>query len=269
MSGRGRLLWEYRPPRAHPIVYAALMLTLAVFVLGSLENLLRSRRPELYGYYALPPLLLLAGLLLFAPGPVRIHDEGIAPSRPLFVRRWRPFLRWDDAVAVYPAAYDVTGGFVSPFASSDGKVTQTGLAVEDRDGRTEVVRFTPTRYEMGRRRSRGFDEAYRVVRGVFASRGRPLVAEARSYTAGEQEAMLQEARAPFLPFWAIVVLFASAAPIVLLLVKGLGLEPWAAIALGAIPALSTSTLSYRRSRRRNRILGELAKSAEAERGRAA
>jgi len=115
----GRVLWEYRPPRAHPIVYAGLLLTAAVFLIGSLENLLRERRPELYAVYALPPLVLLLGMVAFAPNPLRIRDDGIELSRPLVLRWRRGFLPWSDVVAAYPSSYDVTGAFVSPFASSD------------------------------------------------------------------------------------------------------------------------------------------------------
>ncbi len=263
---RGRLLWEYAPPRAHPIVYAGLILTSAVFFLGSLENLLRDRRPELYAAYALPPLILLGAFVAFLPSPIRIHEGGIAPSRPLLLRWRRPFLPWDEVAACYPASYDVTGAFVSPFASSDGKVTQTGLGVETRDGRTETVRFTPTRFSLGVQRSRGYKEAVEVVRALFVERGRPMVPDSPRYTEEEKERMLREARKPFLPFFAIVFLFASAAPVVWALTRLAEWRPWPAVAVGLVAPVAVSLRSYAKSRDRNHILDALSKSAEAERG---
>src|SRR5688500_6526065 len=164
---RGALLLEYRPPRAHPIVYAGILCFGAVLATGSLANLLREGRPELYLYYALPLAATMLFLALMWPSTTRIHEHGIAPSRPLLLRWRRPFVRWDGLAAVYPSSYDVTGAFVSPFASSDGKVTQTGLGLEWPDGRRETVRFTPTRFAQTSRRSRGYREAYVVVSDLF------------------------------------------------------------------------------------------------------
>lgn len=268
MEDRGALLFEYDPPRAHPILYAGLLVFGFVLATGSLENWLRDDRPLLYAVYAAPLVataLLLAALL---PSPVRIFEGGVAPSRPLVLRWWRPFLAWRDVAAVYPASYDVTGAFVSPFASSDGKVTQTGIGLELRDGATETVRFTPTRFSLTSRRSRGFREAWPVVEGVFARLGRPLVPDAPRYTPQQKEAMLAAARKPFLPFFAIVFLFASAAPVTFVLVK-VGVPTGAALALGLAAPVGTSLRSWVASRRRNRILDALSKAAESEREQAA
>ncbi|MCA1811098.1 MAG: hypothetical protein LC623_03690 [Halobacteriales archaeon] len=264
MQDRGELLWEYRPPRAHPILYAGLLVFAVVFATGSLENLARDNQGFLYAVYALPFLLTLLLAVALEPGTVRIHRGGIAPSRPLVARWRRPFLRWDDLAAVYPASYDVTGAFVSPFASSDGKVTQTGLALEDRRGRTETVRFTPTKFAHNTPRSRGYKEAIEVVRALYAERGRSLVPSARTFTPEEREAMLAQARRPFLPFIAIVLLFAAAAPAVLLL-HWLGLPDAAAIPLALLLPLGTSLRSALQSRRRNALLNALSKAAESER----
>lgn len=261
---RGALLLEYRPPRAHPIVYAGLLVFAVVFLTGSLENLLRGSRPGLYALYALPflgTLLLYAALL---PSPTRIHERGIAPSRPLPLRWWRPFVRWDDLAAVYPASYDVTGAFVSPFASSDGKVTQTGLALEWPSGRTETVRFTPTRFALTSRRSRGYREAFAVVSDLFARQGRRLVPSGPTYTEAEKQAMLARARAPFLPFFAIVFLFASAAPIAWVLLR-LGVPEEVALPLCLVPPVATSLRSWAKSRERNRLLDALSRAAQLER----
>lgn len=263
-GGRGALLLEYRPPRAHPIVYAGILCFAFVFATGSLENLLRDNRPFLYAVYAAPLVAPVLFLLLMWPSVTRLFERGIAPSRPLLLRWRRPFVRWDELAAVYPSSYDVTGAFVSPFASSDGKVTQTGLGLEWPDGRRETVKFTPTRFALTSRRSRGYREAYAVVLDLFARQGRPLVPSAPLYSEAEKAAMLAKARAPFLPFFAIVLLFASAAPVAWVLLK-LGLPVPAALLLALIAPLATSLRSWMKSRQRNRLLDLLSKSAQFER----
>ena len=264
---RGDLLLEYSPPRAHPIVYAGLLCFGTVLVTGSLENLLRDNRPEVYLLYSLPLLVTLLVLIALWPTTTRIHEQGIAPSRPVALSWRHPFVRWDELAAVYPSSYDVTGAFVSPFASSDGKVTQTGLGLEWPDGRTETVKFTPTRFAQTSRRSRGYREAYSVVVDLFERRGRPLVPAAPVYSPDERAAMLAKAREPFLPFFAIVFLFASAAPVAWVLLK-LGVPVAVALPLALIAPLATSLRSWTKSRQRNRILDQLSKSAQFERQRA-
>lgn len=263
-AGHGDLLLEYDPPRAHPIVYAGMLVFAFVFVTGSLENLLRDDRTELYLLYALPFLATLFLYLALFPTPIRIHETGIAPSRPLVLRWYRPFVRWEQLSAVYPASYDVTGAFVSPFASSDGKVTQTGLGLEWPDGHTETVQFTPTRFALTSRRSRGYREAYAVVSDLFARQGRPLVPSGPTYSDGEKQAMLARARAPFLPFFAIVFLFASAAPVAWALLR-LGVPVGVALPLCLIAPLATSLRSWTKSRERNRLLNALSRAAQLER----
>ena len=263
-DARGALLLEYRPPRAHPIVYAGILCFAFVLATGSLENLLRDDRAFLYGVYAAPLLGTLLLLLLLWPSDTRLYEQGIAPSRPLLLRWMRPFVRWDELAAVYPSSYDVTGAFVSPFASSDGKVTQTGLGLEWPGGRRETVKFTPTRFALTSRRSRGYREAYSVVLDLFARRGRPLVPAAPVYSEAETEAMLARAREPFLPFFAIVLLFASAAPVAWILLE-LGLPVPAALLLALVAPLATSLRSWTKSRQRNRILDLLSKSAQFKR----
>ena len=264
MEGRGELQWEYAPPRAHPILYAGLIVFAVVLLTGSFENALRDNKPELYAVYALPLLATLLVLVALVPSSVRLYSHGAAPARPLLLRWWRPFLPWSAVKACYPASYDVTGAFVSPFASSDGKVTQTGIALEMDDGHTEVLRFTPTRFSLTSRKSMGFKAAWQVVEDAFARLGKPFVPDAPRYTQQEKEAMVAEARKPFLPFFAIVFLFASAAPITLLLAK-LGVPTGAALAAGLLAPIATSLRSWTASRRRNRILNALSKAAEAER----
>lgn len=263
-GGRGALLWEYSPPRAHPILYAGLIVFAFVFVTGGLENLARDNRPMLYAIYAAPFFATVFVMGLLWPTSTRIHEDGIAPARPLVLRWLRPFVRWDELAAVYPHSYDVTGAFVSPFASSDGKVTQTGLGLEWPDGRSETVRFTPTRFSLTSRRSRGFREAYQIVADAFARRGKSMVPSAPRYSDDDKDAMLQRARAPFLPFFAIVFLFASAAPVVWVLMR-LNVPTGAALVVALIAPLATSLRSWIKSRERNGILNALAKAAEFER----
>lgn len=266
MVDRGDLLFEYDPPRAHPILYAGLLVFSFVLLTGSAENALRDNRPELYAVYSLP--LLVTGLVLVCllPSSIRIHRNGIAPSRPLALRWWRPFHAWTDVAAIYPASYDVTGAFVSPFASSDGKVTQTGIGLDLAAGGHETLQFTPTRFSLTSRRSRGFREAWPVVEGIFRDLGRPLVPAAERYTPQQRDDWLREARKPFLPFFAIVFLFASAAPIAWILLR-LGLPTGLALGLALLAPLGTSLRSWSASRKRNRILNALSKSAEFERER--
>lgn len=265
---RGALLWEYKPPRAHPILYAGLILCLAVLLLGSAENALRDNRLDLYLVYAAPPAAIALLMALLWPSPVRLYDNGVAPSRPLALRWHRPFIPWHAVAAVYPVHYDVTGAFVSPFASSDGKVTLVGLGLEEASGRIETLRFTPTRFAQTTRRPRGFREAWPVVQALFAQEGRPLVPSAPSFSAEERATLEAQARAPFLPFFAIVALFACAAPVLWLLMRW-GVPPAVALPLCLVLPLATSLRSWWASRRRNRILNTLSKAAEHERTRGA
>jgi hypothetical protein len=172
----------------------------------------------------------------------------------------RPFLRWDDVRAAYPVSYDVTGAFVSPFASSDGKVTQMGLGLEMADGRLETVKFTPTRFAQTSQKSRGYREAMLVVRDLLARRGQAMVPSAESFSDAERSALVAQARRPFLPFWAIVALFACAAPVLVVLLRA-GLDVPVALPLSLLAPLGTSLHSYRSSRRRLAILNRLSRSA--------
>lgn len=261
---KGRLLYEYRGPRAHPIVYAGLILFGFVMVTGSIENVLRESDPTVFFAYAAPFVATVLVYALGAPSPVRIHADGIAPARPMLLRWYRPFVRWGELAAVYPTYYDVTGAFVSPFASSDGKVTQLGLGLEWPDGRMETVRFTPSKFVPWRPRSEGYKGALDAVRHAFKEQGRPLVREAETFTPRERRAMEDAARAPFLPFFAIVFLFASAAPVLWVLAVPVGLPVAVALPLSLVAPLWVSLRSWTRSRHRNRILNRLSKAAEYE-----
>ncbi len=262
---RGALLFEYKPPRAHPIVYAGMMLFAFVLVTGSIENLLRENRPLIYAVYALPLVVTGWLFMLLYPSDVRIHAEGVAPSRPLIARWYKPFIRFDDVDAIFPSYYDVTGAFVSPFASSDGKVTQMGLALETTSGRVETIRFTPSRFTMWQPESRGYLEALEVVKHAWGDR--PLVAKADTFSREQGEAMIAEAQKPFMPFFAIVLLFASAAPILWVLTR-LGLDVAIALPLAVLAPVGVSLKSFTESRKRHLILNRLSKAAEHRRGTA-
>ena len=263
---QGTLLYEYSPPRAHPILYAGIMVFGLVFVTGSLENLVRGAEADIFLWYAAPLAATLGLFWALAPSTTRIYEGGIAPARPRILRwlRVRPtFVPWSDLAAVYPSFYDVTGAFVSPFASSDGKVTQMGLGLEWPDGRRETVRFTPTRFTMWRSRSKGYEGALAAVRVAFGDR--PLVPAATRFSDAEAKRMLAEASKPFLPFFAIIFLFASAAPVLFLLVNLTSLPVWAALLLSLVAPVAVSARSWQRSRQRHAVLDRLSKAAEFQR----
>lgn len=263
-----RLLFEYRPPAVHPIVYAGALVFGAVFVIGAVEVWVRDAPPAVLAWYALPLMATLWWIVAFARGPTRIYSHGIAPARPRVARLLAPrrgFVAWHALAAVYPSFYDVTGAFVSPFASSDGKVTQMGLALEWPDGRKKTVPFTPTRFAMWQPESAGYRGAMSAVRNAYGER--PLVHEARIFTSEEAQRMVTDAGRPFLPFWAIVALFASAAPMLWLLTRVAGLPVAAALPLALVAPVAVSLRSWIQSRRRNDLLDRLSKAAEYERGR--
>lgn len=265
MTDRGELLFEYRPPRAHPILYAGFLVFGLVWLMGTAEALLRDAPRWLIAAYAGPLVVVLVAYVLTARRTVRIHMHGIDPGRSLMTR-WRgSFVPWDDVAAVYPTHYDVTGALVSPFASSDGKVMQYGIGLEHPDGRVETVQFPPARFIAYRPRSQGFKGAIEAVRFAFERRGRAMVPEARSYTKEQADAMLAEAHAPFLPFFTIVLLFSAAAPLLWLLHGPLSIPIPIALPLSLSPPIYVSTRSFVRSKRRNAILNRLSKSAEHQR----
>src|SRR5437867_739423 len=139
-----RLIFEYRPIPMSPMSLALLiLLALVTFVLGPLAS-----PPELWplgGVCFLPLLLLLGFVGLNHPSPTRIFDEGIEVSLPLWRRALggRSFYPWDDVVNVYPASYEVSGAFLSPFASSAGTLVHTGVAIETRGAQPGTDASTP------------------------------------------------------------------------------------------------------------------------------
>ncbi len=260
---RGRILMTYRPPRAHPILYAGLMLTSVVFVMGSIENLLRGPDPALFGWYALPVAAILVVTAALWPSDTRIYEHGIEPSRALALGGGR-FIPWSRLAAVYPTYYDVTGAFVSPFASSDGKVTQMGLGLEHRNGRITTVAFTPSRFERWNPESKGYLAAIDVVRERFADMGRPLVPQAERMTDSQRQALIEEAGKPFLPFFTILLLIALAAPIIAVLSGWLGLPVWLSLPIGLASPIGIGLKSWTESRKRNAILNRVSRAVEYE-----
>ncbi|MEK6986259.1 MAG: hypothetical protein AABX89_07745 [Candidatus Thermoplasmatota archaeon] len=262
-DARGAVLFEYKPPRAHPILYAGLLVFGFVFLTGSLENVLRDNVASLYWIYAAPLAAVALLMVVLRPGTIRIREDGVEPGRIALLAWRRPFIPWEAVAAAYPVSYDVTGAFVSPFASSDGKVTLYGLGLELADGTLETIKFTPTRFASATPRSRGYRESIQVVRDLLAKRGQVAVPSAEPFTEAEKAALETDARKPFLPFWAIVALFACAAPVLFILLRA-GLDIRVALPISLIAPLGTSLHSYRQSRRRIRILNRLSRTAAYE-----
>src|SRR2546422_4635855 len=178
----GHLVFEYRPIPVTPMSVALLILLgLVTFVLGPIAS-----PPELWpigGLCFLPFGILVAFVLLTRPSPTRIFAEGIEVSLPLWRRligSGRTFA-WDELANVYPASYEVSGAFLSPFASSAGTLVHTGIGLETVSGRRLVVRFTPGAIRAFRGETEGYSKAMQAVREVLRARGRPLVTNVRRY----------------------------------------------------------------------------------------
>ena len=243
----------------------SLLFALVTFVLGPLAS-----PPELWplGGICFLPLLLLLGLIgLNHPSPTRIFDEGIEVSLPLWWRTLggRSFYPWDDVVNVYPASYEVSGAFLSPFASSAGTLVHTGVAIETRAGERRIVRFTPGAIRGFRGETEGYVKCIAAVRDVFRSRGRPLVTSVKRYGDDEVRAMAERAREPLVGMAAIVLAFL--APPIFVAGAFLALSPGPlafalAIAGAAAPPSISIGITWRRSRRRSDLLSELSKFQE-------
>ena len=261
-----RLIFEYRPIPMSPMSLALLiLLALVTFVLGPLAS-----PPELWplgGVCFLPLLLLLGFVGLNHPSPTRIFDEGIEVSLPLWRRALggRSFYPWDDVVNVYPASYEVSGAFLSPFASSAGTLVHTGVAIETRAGERRIVRFTPGAIRGFRGETEGYVKCIAAVRDVFRSRGRPLVTSVKRYGDDEVRAMAERAQEPLVGMAAIVLAFL--APPIFVAGAFLALSPGPlafalAIAGAAAPPSISIGITWRRSRRRSDLLSELSKFQE-------
>lgn len=265
-GGRGPLAFEYRPIPVSPMSVAVLiLLALATFVLGPLAS-----PPELWplgGLCFLPIAIVIVYVLLTRPSPTRIYPEGIEVSLP----RWRRLLGsrryypWTEILNVYPASYEISGAFLSPFASSAGTLVHTGIGMDTVAGDRIVVRFTPGAIRAFRGETEGYVRAMDAVREVLRSRGRPLVTSVKRYTDAEVRAMADEARQPLLGMATIVLAFLLPPAIVaaaLLLLGGGSFGGAVAVIGAALPPVVSIVLTYLRSRRRNVLLSELSKFQE-------
>src|SRR2546426_3364082 len=271
-TARGALIFEYRPIPVSPMSVALLILfALVTFVLGPLAS-----PPELWplgGLCFVPFLLLSAVVLLSRPSPTRIHEGGIEVSLPSWRRlvggkRYHP---WEEVANVFPASYEVSGAFLSPFASSAGTLVHTGIGLETVAGDRVVVRFTPGVIRAFRGETEGYVRAMDAVREVLRARGRPLVTKVQRYTDAEVKRMAERAREPLLGMSAIVLAFLIPPALVagVLLLLGTGPLAFGLAVNGALlPPTMSIVVTLRRSRRRSRLLSELSKFQESLRPRA-
>src|SRR5712664_1618647 len=165
---RGPPVFEYRPIPVSPMSVAVLILLAVVtFVLGPLAS-----PPELWplgGLCLLPIALVMLYVLLNRPSPTRIYGEGIEVSLPAWRRILgsKRFFPWDEVANVYPASYEVSGAFLSPFASSAGTLVHVGIGLETVAGDRIVVRFTPGAIRAFRGETEGYVQAMDAVREVL------------------------------------------------------------------------------------------------------
>lgn len=267
--GPGELLYEYRPLPVHPMGLA-LLVTFGILALVGLPVALGGGDLALLSWLWFAPFLAtLLAVVLCRPGPLRIHRGGIQPSRPWVARalRGEEFLPFSAIRNIYPKPYYVAGAIMSPFAASVGTVEHVGLGLETTDGRTLVLKFTPSLPGFVRGESEGYRLALAHLQEALRSNGRPMVTEVRRYTPGELEAMKLRALRPLMPFPAIVAGFFSplaAISLGYLIAVNLGLSLsgpalLAIVVLGVVPMMAMILLSWWRSRLRHRLLDEISK----------
>jgi len=274
----GALLYAYKPIPANPMSVALLILLLVVtFVLGPIAAAPEGLWP-LNGICFLPLGILLVAIVLFRPNPTYVYENGIEISLPL----WRRLLgaqkdfRWEQIRDIYPASYEVSGSFMSPFASSAGTLVHAGLGLETTEGKRLLVRFTPGAIRAFRAESPGFLDALEVIRDRFARHGETMIHTAKSFTDAQVLEMQSQARQPlvsiagvflafFLPPTIVGVVFLVATAINVPLSAPLAL---AAVLLALLPPAFSMVSTLRRSERRNEILSELSKFQESLRERA-
>ncbi len=265
--GPRTLVFEYLPIPVSPMGVALLVLAgIVTFLLGPLAAYPEGLWP-LGGLCFLPVVLLLGWVLVNRPSPTRVYAEGIEVSLPLWRRAAgaRRFYPWDEVLNVFPASYEISGAFLSPFASSAGTLVHTGIAIETAAGERLTVKFTPGAIRAFRGETEGYRRAMEAVREVFTACGRPLVSRVRSYTDGEVKAMQAEAREPLLGMATIVLAFLTPPALVaaVLLVMPLGPLAWGLAAVVALaPPVTSIVVTYRRGRRRSLLLSELSKFQE-------
>jgi hypothetical protein len=266
VAARGQLVFEYRPIPVSPMSVAVLiLLALVTFVLGPLAS-----PPELWplgGLCFLPIAVVIVYVLLNRPSPTRIYSEGIEVSLSLWRRLlgFSRFYPWGDVVNVYPASYEISGAFLSPFASSAGTLVHTGIRLETEAGDRVLVRFTPGAIRAFRGETEGYVRAMDAVREVFLARGRSLVTKVRRYSDEEVRAMAERSREPLLGMATIVLAFLIPPALVAGVLLVLGTGPLAlglAVVAASLPPGISIALTSRRSQRRSAILSELSKFQE-------
>jgi hypothetical protein len=273
----GPLLYAYKPIPANPMPVALLILLLVVtFVLGPLAAAPEGWWP-LNGLCFVPLGILLVAIVLFRPNPTYVYENGIEISLPLWHRLLgaQKDFRWDQIRDIYPASYEVSGSFTSPFASSAGTLVHAGLGLETTEGRRLLVRFTPGAIRAFRAESQGFLDALEVIRDRFARHSEPMVHTAKTFTDAQVLEMQSEARQPlvsiagvffafFLPPTIVgaVLVAATAANVPLTVPLVL-----AAVLLALAPPAFSMLATLKRSERRNEILSELSKFQESLRER--
>ena len=265
-GGQRELAFEYRPIPVSPMSVAMLLvLGLVTFVLGPFAS-----RPELYplgGLCFLPFALLIVYVLVNRPSPTLIYYEGIEVSLPRWKRLLgaRRYYSWEEIENVYPASYEVSGAFLSPFASSAGTLVHTGLGLETLDGLRVLVRFTPGVIRAFRGETEGYRRTLEAIREVFRDRGRPLVTRVKHYSDEEVLAMQDEARRPLLGLPTIAFAFFTPPALAAIVLFAFPLSPFAvgaAIAFAVVPPAVAITITWKRSQRRSSILSELSKFQE-------
>jgi hypothetical protein len=275
----GEPRFEYRPLPASPISVALLMVTVLVAAIGLPLASIGRGFYGLWWLWVAPPVLVAVAVILARPGPLRIYEKGLELPLPLWKRLlgFRCHFAYDEIVNLYPRLYYVAGALMSPFAASVGTVEHMGLGIELRNGKEEILRFTPGIPRF----SRGEDEGYRMVvkelRVVFRNLGRPWVVDVQDYTVEEIERMKREAARPLMSFPVIVLSFFSPVAIIPLLYTALlstgeaiGIEALMGVVLvGISPTIAMLLISWKRSRRRHRYLREVSKYTEWKRSSSA
>lgn len=265
-GGHRELAFEYRPIPVSPMSVAMLLvLALVTFVLGPFAS-----RPELYplgGLCFLPFGLLVVYVLATRPSPTRVYYEGIEVSLPWWKRLLgaKRYYSWEEIENVFPASYEVSGAFLSPFASSAGTLVHTGIGLETLDGRRVLVRFTPGVIRAFRGETEGYRRAMEAIREMFRDRGRPLVTRVKRYSDEEVLAMQNETRSPLLGLPRIVFAFFTPPVVAAIVLFALPLSSFAvggAIGLAIAPPAVAITITWKRSQRRSFLLSELSKFQE-------
>jgi len=271
-DAHGPLLYVYRPIPANPMSVALLLLVLVVtFVIGPIAGGPAGFWP-LGGLCFIPLAIVLFVIAAFKPSPTLVFEEGIEVSLPLWRRMLGTsrYIPWSDVRDVYPKSYEVSGSFLSPFASSAGTLVHTGIGIETRDGRTSLIRFTPGSIRAFRAETQGYVETMAVIRDRFARRHERMVTTAKSIPNAQVLAMQTEARRPLVRIEGVFAAFFLPPSIVIILLVALEsaripLTPLAILLIlvaAILPPGVSMARTLRQSERRNAILSELAKHQE-------